>query len=192
MALSDRLLDNLRVGLPGATDNAIRFELWNAIVDFCREAWAWRETISVPLTAGQTDYTITPAGTDIVSALEVDHPTLNVFGSRYKFGLLVLPRTPTSADVGEPLYVVAVLSPALDQGADIEALIPTDMWSKWHLTLLSGTFARMMAQPAKPWSNPQLAAYHQRKYQSDRAVARRDVATDGVVGAQLWRFPRFA
>jgi hypothetical protein len=192
MALSDRLMDNLRVNLPGATDNAIRLELWNMLDDFCREALAWRETISVPLTAGQFDYVITPAGTLIVQALSVDHATLDVTGAVFEIDTLTLAIAPTAGDAGTPAYVVSALTPDLSQGSDIENMIPADMWSKWHRAFQSGTLARMMAQAAKPYSNPQLAAYHQRCYQSDRAVARRSAATNDTVGAQLWRFPRFA
>jgi hypothetical protein len=192
MALSDRLMDNLRVNLPGATDNAIRIELWNMLDDFCRGSWAWRETIAVTLIAGETEYQITPPGTEIVHAFSVDHATLNVNGASFEFDTLSLPNAPSASDALTPAYVIAALVPALSEGADIENLIPADMWSKWHQAFLSGTLARMMAQPAKPYSNPQLAAYHQRCYRPDRAEARRDAATNGVQGAQTWRFPRFA
>jgi hypothetical protein len=192
MALSDRLMDNLRVNLPGATDNAIRLELWNMLDDFCREALAWRETIAVPLTIGQLDYVITPLGTLIVQAMSVDHATLDVTGTTFEIDTLSLVNAPSAGDAATPAYVVAALTPDLSQGSDIENMIPADMWSKWHRAFVDGTLARMMAQFAKPYSNLQLAAYHQRSYRSDRAVARRSAATNDIVGAQLWRFPRFA
>jgi hypothetical protein len=192
MALSDRLMDNLRINLPGATDNAIRIELWNALDDFCREALAWREAIQITLVPGTYTYEVAPAGTEVVRAFSVDHTTFDVSTAVFEFNTIAFTVAPTIADVVDPLFVVAALTPALAQGADIENLIPSDMWSRWHRAILAGTLGRMMAQPAKPYSNPQLAAYWQRKYQSDRAIARRSAATNDVQGAQLWRFPRFA
>src|SRR5215218_8233139 len=191
MALSDRLMNDLQVQLPGATVNAIRLGLWNMLDDFCREGLAWRETIDVPLTAGDGEYTITPTGTDIVRAYSIDHETLDLTGANYEFGVLTFYNIPTTADALYPAYVVAALAPAITQGADVENLVPQDMWSKHHRTFLKGTLGLMMAQPAKPYSNPQLAAFHWKGYLSDRAVARRGADTSEVRGAQLWRFPRF-
>ena len=192
MALSDRLMNDLQVHLPGATVNAIRLELWNMLDDFCREGLAWRETIDVPLTAGVSEYAITPAGTDIVRVYSVDHATLDLTGTNHEFGTLAFYNTPTASDALNSAYVVAALAPAITQGADVESLVPEDMWSKHHRTFLKGTLGLMMAQPAKPYSNPQLAAFHWKGYLSDRAVARRGADTREVAGAQLWRFPRFA
>src|SRR5215207_1091745 len=191
MALSDRLMNDLQVRLPGVTVNAIRLELWNMLDDFCREGLAWRETIQVPLTAGVSEYAITPAGTNIVRVYNVDHASLDLTGVLYDFGVLVFKTSPTVSDAGAPAYVVAALAPAITQGADVENLVPEDMWSKFHRVFLKGTLGLLMAQPAKPYSNPQLAAFHWRGYLSDRAVARRGADTNEIPGAQIWAFPRF-
>src|SRR5215204_3104059 len=179
MALSDRLLNELQVKLVGSTVNLLRFEIWNMLDDFCREGLAWRETIDVILEADQPDYVITPVGTDIVRVFSADHDTLDLTGITYDFGTVSLYTVPTADDVGTPLHVVTALAPALDQGADIENLIPADMWSKFHRTFVKGVLGLAMAQPAKPYSNPQLAAYYWRGYLSDRAVARREADTSG-------------
>lgn len=184
-------MNDLQVKLPGVTPNAIRLELWNMLDDFCREGLAWRETITVPLTAGVTDYVITPVGADIVRVYNVDHASLDLTRTIYEFGTLRFGSTPTASDASVPAYVVAALAPAITQGADVENLVPGDMWSKFHRVFLKGTLGLMMAQPAKPYSNPQLGAFYWRGYLSDRAVARRAADTNEIPGAQIWAFPRF-
>jgi hypothetical protein len=191
MANSDRLVNELQIKLVGSTLNMIRLEVWNMLDDFCREGLAWRETISVTPVVDQLDYVITPAGTEIVRVYSVDHDTLDLTGVVYEFGTLSLQTAPTADDIAQPLYVATSLAPAITQGADIENMVPVDMWSKFHRTFVKGVLGLAMAQPAKPYSNPQLAAFYWRGYLSDRAVARREAETGGYRGAQLWSFPRF-
>jgi hypothetical protein len=192
MALSDRLVNELQVKLVGSTINLLRLEIWNMLNDFCRESWAWRETIQTTLTAGEDTYAITPVGTEIVAALSVDHDTLDLTGVAYEFGTITLYTAPSAADVAAgDLNTVVALAPAINTGSDIENLIPADMWSKHHKAFVNGVLAMMMVQPAKPYSNPQLAAYHQRVYKAECAVARRAAETGDVRNAQLWRFPGF-
>lgn len=193
MALQDRLFDDLRVSLPGSTDAAIKQELWATLDDLCRDGHVWRETITVALVVNQDEYLITPAGTEIVHVFAIDHPTLDLTNVTYEYGkILIASDSPLAADTTSPLFVVAALTPSLNPGADVEAWIPSDMWSEHYQTILSGVKARMMAQPAKPYSNPQVAVYHARDYRSRKAVARHRVRTGGVPGAQMWRFPSFS
>src|SRR4051812_37931204 len=147
MALHDRLMDNLRTSLPGSVDLAIQSELWNVIDEACRDGWIWRESFPVTLVAGTASYSIVPSGTDVVQVLSVAHDTLDVSNAVVEFGKLYLTTEPTAADVSLPLIAVLVLAPALSAGSDVEGLIPADMWTTFHQLWLSGTLARMMAQP---------------------------------------------
>jgi len=192
MALTDRLMDNLRVNLPGAIDNMIKMELWNTINDACREGHIWRETIDVPLTVDDNLYNPAPEGTEVVYAFGVSHASMDVSGIVFSNGTLVLPRSPSLAEVETPLFMDAALTPAMEVGADIEGLIPADMWSKHHQMWVEGVTGRMMGHPAKPYSNPSLAAYHLRAYKGLLARAAKEVRTGGRIGAQAWRFPRWA
>lgn len=192
MALTDRLMDDLRGSLPGATDAAIVRELWNTINEACRTGWVWRETYGVTLIEGQSQYDIVPADTDVVQVLSVSHPTLDVSGAVAEFGKLYLTTPPAAADVGVPLALVLVLAPALSAGPDPEALIPQDMWSTFHQMWLHGVMGRMMAQPAKPYTNPGLALFHRRSFVRDMTQAKLQIRTGSVPAAQLWQFPRWA
>jgi hypothetical protein len=192
MAITDRLINAARVQLPGATDPAIAAELYATVDEACREGFIWRETINVPFVAGQATYDITPADTAIVQVLAVSHPTISMSNVTSEFGSVTLPFEVTGAHAADqPFSVVAVLTPSLD-ATDIESFLPQDMWTTHHRLLFSGVISRMMLQPAKPFSNPQLAVGHRRMFLQLLADARRNAKTDRTPGAQLWRFPRFA
>lgn len=192
MALTDRLMDNLRVKLPGAIDPSIKNELWNTVNDACRNGHLWRETVDVPLVEGDNTYYPTPDGAEILHIFQISHPTLDVSNAVFDLGILVLTTLPRAADLEYPAFLNAALAPSLDAGADPENLIPADMWSEHFQLWLDGTLARMMAQPAKPYSNPALAAFHLRAYNGALAQARHKVRTGGIPGAQMWRYPRWA
>lgn len=42
--------------------------------------------------------------------------------------------------------------------------IHINLWRAHHETLRSGALARLFLEPTKPWSNPQLGAYHEGKF----------------------------
>lgn len=192
MALTDRLLNDLRVRLPGATDGMLQREVWLTLNDFCREGLAWREQVEVPLVDAVSTYDVAPNGTEVVVVYGVSHPTMDLQGAVYSFGKLLLTAAPSAADLITPVFVEAALTPALDVGADLEGLIPSDMWSEHHEVILNGVLGRMLAQPAKPYSNPALAAFYVKSYTGERARVRHKVRTGGVMAPQAWRYPRWA
>jgi hypothetical protein len=172
---------------------------WNVLNEACRDGHIWRETIPVTLIAGDPNYTIAPVGTEVIHLFGLSHATIdfNATAAVFEFGALTLTPSPTVADVAAgDLYAVAALAPALDApnatSAEIEALVPTDMWSENHNLFSWGILAKMMSQPAKPYSNPQLAAFYHRRFTGELAEQKRKVATGGVPGAQTWRFNKWA
>lgn len=192
MALHDRLMDDARGSLPGATDAAILRELWNVIDEACRDGWIWRESKGVTLEVGRVTYFLTPTGADVVQVLSVSHDTLDLTNMIVEFGTLYLTTPPVLSDIDVPLVAVLVLAPSLEAGADPEGLIPGDMWRTFHQMWLHGLLARMMAQPAKPYSNTPMAVFHRRSFTRDVAQARLQVRTENIPGAQAWRFPAWA
>jgi hypothetical protein len=193
MALHDRLMQNLMAKLPGATEALLHAELFNTIDEACREGWLWRETISVPLVEGNDTYTLAPAGTEVVYVFSIAPEEDTVGGVLYEYGKLTVVDLPTAEEEGMKVYAVVALTPSHDVDTEnVEGWIPGDMWSEHYQMFMSGVMHRMTAQPAKPYTNPQLAVFYGRKFRSDLAYARRKVDTGGVPGAQRWRFPRWA
>lgn len=189
---SDRLMDMLRTQLPGAPENTILAELFSVLQRMCRWGWLWIETRNVVLTNGVTVYTPAPAGTEIIQLLKVDHPTLGLRGTTFLHGTLTLPYAPTAGDVAEgPVEATWVLAPAVNvSNAAVATWVPADIWSERFELIKHGVLGNMMAQPAKPYSNPVLAQFHLRSFEAQLATARVEVRNTGAFNVQAWRFPR--
>jgi hypothetical protein len=68
------------------------------------------------------------------------------------------------------------------------------VFPKWVLdiyydVILDGVLARMMSQTAKPYTNPQMASYHQKKYMPGKAQARHQSNQQNIYGGQRWTYP---
>jgi hypothetical protein len=193
MTLVTRLYDNIRLMCPGVLDQVIDIELWNTIDEFCRVSDAWRETAPIALVAGDDLYTIKPAGAEVIEVQGIVHPTLDTSGVVYELGEVGFSSVPTADDVAAgPFFVTMTLTPSLDAGTDVENWIPGDLWSQYYQAFLSGTAARLMGQPAKPYSNPNLSVFHARRFRNFMAQARYEVEAGSVKGAQFWSFPKWA
>lgn len=194
MARQDRFMQEVRTSIGvGVTDAAIQDALWQTLNDICREAYVWRETVEVPLIVDEIEYTVAVSGADIVQVFSVAHLTLDVTGVYYELGkLYIASDAPTAADVtAGPVYLIVALTPTVQALTDVEQWIPTDLWDTLHQALVAGAKYRLMAQPAKPYSNLALAQLHAREYRGLKAVERQRAATGNIIGAQQWRFPAF-
>ena len=202
MALQDRLFNEVRMSCPGVTDDVIAHALWETLDDACRDAWVWREAITVPLTAGNPTYTVAAPGAEVVYPFEITHSSLDVSGAVYEFDKIVLATSPAQGDVDAgPVYFTAVLAPALPSGSDpadtnpvgsnVEGWIPRDLWGLLHQTLTCGVKERLMAMPAKPWASAQMAAYWHRCYRSHKAIERRRAQVGNREHVRTWNYQPF-
>jgi hypothetical protein len=187
-----RLLENVRMHTPGALDDAIKLEIFNALDDFFRQSHCWLQDISVSAVAGDDTYTLTPTadtGTilDLVSLTgEADQP---VGATMPTPGELVLDSEPSSNETLTAKVSLTVVEP-LD--ADDLPNIPTWFMKKYGIYLLDGVLGRMFSQPVKPYTNERMAIYHTRKFRGGIAVARSEARPENLYAGQRWRYPRFA
>jgi hypothetical protein len=191
MAHTDRIMQAARTHLPGAVDAAIELELYNAVDEMCREGRLWRETVSIPFVEDQDTYGVAPDdGAEAIEVYSVSHDGYDLSGALYERGAITLPFLPSASHVADnPFFVVAAFAPSYD-ATNTEGLIPVDMWTRYRDIIVAGLVSRMMFQPGKPYSNPQLAMLHRRDFTSKLAVARHQMRTNEVPGQQLWQFPR--
>lgn len=235
MDVTSRLMNNLRVSLPGATDGAIRLAMWNVIDELCRTAGVWRDTISVQLTDGETEYPLTPPnGAEVVDILEITHngqpiassangsdsPVVTMRGriesdatqgdayiydpdeiggsgvtsfAVFEPSIITINNPPDANALQFPLVVAVTLAPvAAVDDADFEDWLPDEVWRRQYQPLLNGTLGAMMGQIAKVYSNPTLAAFHQKRFRNQMGLARPDAEKRGQPRTQSWRFPRWA
>jgi hypothetical protein len=67
---------------------------------------------------------------------------------------------------------------------------PDYMLEKWMDYIGSGVLARLMTQPAKPYSSLQGAQFHGRKFNEGVGLARKEVRNMFVYDGQRWAFPQ--
>jgi hypothetical protein len=184
------LRDTLRIRLPGALDGGINLELFNVIDEFCRQATAYRETLSVPLVAGTAAYPITPADREILVLYHLRHPSLDARKAVFDDGVLTLDPVPTAEDAADPLEVDVSLSPAYGTG-DPEDWLPPALYQRFHQALLDGVLSRMHGQAAKPYSDVRRGTFHGQRFRNAIRIATARAVAPHTQSPQTWRFPRY-
>ncbi len=69
--------------------------------------------------------------------------------------------------------------------------IPEWMFDAYFSVWNDGTLASLYGMPAKPWSNPQLALIHGKKYRNRQGFHKQEAARGFAYSAPTWRFPRW-
>lgn len=186
--LTDQYLDDLRFRLPGALDGVMLFETFNIIDELCRTIHLHRAVLEVPLTEGQSLYTLDPPW-DIVVFFEPTHQSLNVSDIVISGSTISLANVPSATDATTPLFLPLAYAPRPQPSLFLDDMLPAELWRQHYDMIKDGVLSRMMSQLAKPYSNAAMAALHGRRYRSASATARHLTNTGNVPGAQRWRFP---
>jgi hypothetical protein len=100
---------------------------------------------------------------------------------------------PPSEEATEfPIKITLALTLAainLEDDAGEWALEPW-MYESFHEAWVDGTQGRMMSMANKPWTNPQMAVYHMKRFRNAMAQAKHQFGTGMIFNATSWRFPR--
>lgn len=191
-----RLINDARIRLPGALDAAILQELYLTLTDFLKGSNVWQETV---------DFSVDPSGATIyedpdaytffltfddgfpVNLIEVlDDAGQPVIASMRVPGEVILQRLPGSSQMYTATVSMTLRDPT-DAGLPI---MPEWIIQRYQTELLDGLLGRMMSQISKPYSSPNTAVAHMRRFQQAVSKARVDSRRGNVYGAQTWRFPR--
>lgn len=186
----NRLMDSLRIRLPGAIDDTIRLELFAALNEFFQGSNIWREDIDIAVSAGVDRYDLFPTDRAKVVRLmgivdDNELPTQAVFDLITTE--LVLAQKPSKAGTYTAQVSLTVDDPVNSEGYPA---FPAWVLALYQNEIIDGVLARMMSQPAKPYSNLQLASFHNKKFTGAIADARIEAQRRYVFGAQSWRFPQ--
>ena len=188
----DRLIKNARNSLPGSLDAVIQLELFNVLDIFFRDTGIWSEDIGFSVFVSDpvgTVYTIDPHGVSTVVRL------FSVFDAsgRHCAAVMEIPGEVTllSPPGLDGIFVASVaLSVADPVQTDKNPEFPEWVLQKYGTGILDGVLGRMMAQPAKPYTNPQLAAPHLAAFRRTISIASTESIHLNVHGAQSWIFPQ--
>lgn len=187
-SFADDFADNLRSYLPGAFDEAVKVQFYDAAREFYRRSRSWVESFQVtPDMSGQVSLSPISDNADIcyLEGIYSDrgyqqfwYPstgpsrqlTLNLTGGGTAFATLVSPTElylATSGDVSESFYLDVSLQPklAVDYLPDVAV-------THHSVGLKAGTLGHMMAQPAKPYTSGDASAFWLRKFEIEISRAR--------------------
>lgn len=185
-----RLLNDARVSLPGAIDDAIRYTLFTAMDEFLRATEVWKEDLPVPVVTTLSEYDIEPeevATSKLVRLVEVKNSdAIPVYATMPVIGTIKLASKPTVADTYTVTVVLTVGDPVTSAGYPV---FPEWILYQYREALLSGVLGKMMLQAAKAYSNQTLGTYHTRRFEAAKTQGKVDAARENVRNAQAWRYP---
>lgn len=183
-----RLMNNLRMRLPGALDDAIRVEYFSVMNEFFQGSNLWRDDVTLSVTPGTLSYTIAPPLGSVVRLISlVNAGGFPVDASMEVPGTIKLYYDPTIAQTYTATVVLTVEDPITGEGYPD---YPAWVLNKYGNEILDGVVGRMMTQLGKPYSNQQLGIYHLRRFQGAVSQAKVEAQHKNLYRGQAWRFPR--
>ena len=191
----DDLVSFVRIETPGILDEIVVQAIAAAAGDFCTKTRVWDEILApFALVDGQNQYPmVAPADSRVLSIGDVWAASRELTPATMGELTLVLPNWQT-AQSSQPIYYnaardwSAITVYPMPQGAQGATLtfrahyapkvtattLPDFLADRFHDALMAGAKHRLMAQVNVPWSNPQMAAYHNGVYDLAVASARID------------------
>ncbi len=192
-----RLIDNATYRVPGALSSALLPELFAVLDEFFQTTNIWREDAT--FTANPTTstfledpaaytYDVTATSGQIVRLVAVvNEGGVPVVAGMPIPGCVILRNPPASSETYTATVVLSVTDPVTSEGYPV---CPDWIYQKYMNGLLDGLLGRMMSQTGKPYSSPQIAMVHLKRFQSAMSRARVETTRQNVYGAQNWSFPQ--
>lgn len=185
-----RLMNNLRMRLPGALDPAIRYELFSVCDELFIQSDVWKEDIVFAVTAGEDFYEIEPEETTskIVRLVEVKNSdNIPVRATMEVIGEITLASEPSAADDFTATCSLTVKDPT---DTNDFPRFPTWILERYREGIFDGVMGRMMAQPMRPYANERMSIYHLRRFRNVMAQATVDAQHKNLRGGNAWIYPR--
>lgn len=192
----ERLMNQVRVQLPGVSDAGAKGVMFDVIDEFFDVSNTWIEWINLTLAVGNQTYQIFPQHGGMLNRLvtvvdrnNVVYPAALSFSETYTPPAIILTFVnPVSApvEVGALFTKKIILPNNKDDIPDGPAwLFP--LYSRY---LQDGIVGTLMMQRAKSYFDPDRGAYHLKRFRDGMAMAKTAIMRSGLLGGQAWRFPR--
>jgi hypothetical protein len=191
MKLWSDFYDLIVPDLPGCplaiVDNALR----QAAILFCEMSLAWRATLAdVAVVAGTNTYPYVPPSGAVVHA--ITYAAFNGEEIAAHTGESDLRIWDWRNQTGTPEYVLGgatslILVPNPDAAGTLSLIValkpmPTatgiddDIFNEWRDAIIAGALARLMMSPKKPYTDAQMASFHQMQFFTKTGTAGMRVA----------------
>ena len=194
----ERLMNQARVKLTGASEGGLKGELFDVINEFFQDANCWVESIAITIINGVQDYTLIPQQGGLILRLvgvydnnQITYPAfLEDVGpsgaSLFPGGNLhlVWPQQQNSP-VQVPVTKTIILPNSREDIPDA----PDWLFPKWGLKILDGLLGKMMTQQNKSYSDQTTGTYHLKRFRDGIQIARVAAMRSNLYGGQAWRFP---
>lgn len=179
----NRLYDNIQAQVPAVTLSLIKLAAWNTIEEFYLRSTSRRELVNWQMAVGVQQIDFNPFDETWLVAWILQFEGLSDFTITMP-GLVTDRNQPTALRTGQALLAL--------KPVNFSVIFPPELFSTWFETILDGTLARLYAMPAKPWSSPQLATFHGKRYSGGSAAARAQAQNGFTQGGGRWNFPTYA
>ena len=196
----ERLYSDVKIDVPGITDAVFQQKLFQCVKDFLESTNIWQESVPIVGMPNVNSYPVTLAGNGVCHRLlmlynpELSPPSYPRWiqggvGMSVP-GVITVPYAPSTQVDWTAIIAKSVTDPTSMENYPV--LDDSYSWvvDKYRMAFYYGTLARIQAQPAKPYSNPNLAAQNNRLYITERGKARTDALKHNTFGAQAWVFPQ--
>jgi hypothetical protein len=182
-----KLLGQASVPLTGASDAALRVQLFDVLQEFFDRSNCWQEAIGFTVIPDTLEYPLRPLTGRIlrlygvVDQNNVPQPAIMPVIGTVRF---LFPYTNT-----QPMTAMVVKN-VDDPFACYPPHIPEWVLPAHGLGILHGILGNMMLQPGMSYSNTALAQFHLAKFADAIAKARIAMSRANTVGSQNWAFPQ--
>lgn len=193
----NRLIDHVRVRLPGSLDSAIQMELFAVMDEFFQRTNVWFEDIEFVVEPADGSPTTNPEGFtyDVVPAMGsavrlvgvIDSDGAVVRASMQIPGEIMLAYSPDVSDTYKARVVLTVTDPVTREGYPE---FPDWVMRKYRDAFLEGILGRMMSQIAKPYSSTAGAQFHLRNFKKHISQAKVEASHANVYRGQSWSYPQ--
>lgn len=189
MSTIDRIMETVRVRVPGALDQMIKHELFAVFDEFFDNTNIWKEEFDFTTVASRTEYEITPDDhAQVLRLMGVTKDTIPIKASLKTEPSLILLATEPQAGWGMTATVALTVLDPVD--ADELPQVPDWIIVKYWRGIADGVIAKLLSQPAKPYTNINLATYHQQRFRQAMAKAKAEANSENLYGGQRWAFPQ--
>jgi hypothetical protein len=196
----ERLYADLKIDVPGVTDAVFQQKLFQCVKDFVEQTNIWVEDVPITGMPNVTQYPFTLGGMGTPNRLLLLYDPAISVPNTYRWvqsgvsmsipGVIQVRYAPSTQTDWVAVIGKSITDPA--SAENYPEIDPEYSWivDKYRMAFYYGTLARLQAQPAKPYSNPQLATANMRLYVTERGKARTDVLKQNTYGAQAWSYPQ--
>lgn len=198
MASLDDFFPNVTLEVPECPLVLIRHQIRNAAIEFCEKTLAWQyDCAAVNAVAGQASYTLSiPAGTDIHNISSVRHNNwpLTAVTSEWMNDNYTAWESETGVQASSVIYIppltiklypfpnttgTGTIKVRVTLKPSRTALTLDDnLYNRYVESIAAGAKYRLMAQPKKAWTDPEMSMYYRGIFSKGINSARADFITN--------------